>query len=166
VGGLLGANSLLMGTVSLVENKVDISARIVELETGRSLPGALVSVDQDENTATLKRNGRVQADCRAETANVIYIVNRMGKALRLLACKGEKNTVALGEVQATRASKVHYRDYDQICMAGYILDGNNLAFQTPRETFSNGTWLWLIDGDRTLRTQDVSMITHVLGDER
>lgn len=59
LGRMLGAEAIVVGTVSDLGNVVDVDARIIEIETNNSLPGVTAAISQDDTVRRMKQEGRV-----------------------------------------------------------------------------------------------------------
>lgn len=69
VGKLLGADALVLGEISDLGTIVEIDARIVELETGNSLPGAFTAISKDSVVENLLSKGCVAPEGQVAAAS-------------------------------------------------------------------------------------------------
>jgi TolB-like protein len=58
LGHLVGVEAILVGTISDLGNQVDIDARIIEIETSRTVLSATASISKDQTVTELMNQGR------------------------------------------------------------------------------------------------------------
>ncbi len=61
LGRMVGVEAIVVGSISELGNVVDLDARVIEIETGKTLPGATVTISKDQVVAELLQRGRVAA---------------------------------------------------------------------------------------------------------
>ena len=61
LGKMLGAQAIVVGTLSDLGNNVDIDARIIEIGTSSTLPGVSVTLSKDDTVRQLLERGRQMA---------------------------------------------------------------------------------------------------------
>lgn len=61
LGKMVGVEAIVVGSISDLGNQVDLDARMIEIETGKTLPGAAVTISKDQVVAGLLARGRVAA---------------------------------------------------------------------------------------------------------
>lgn len=59
LGKMVGVEAIVVGSISDLGNQVDLYARMIEIETGRLLSGASVTISKDQIVAELLRRGPV-----------------------------------------------------------------------------------------------------------
>jgi TolB-like protein len=67
-GKLLGADALVLGEISDLGTTIEIDARVVELETGNTLPGSFTAISKDSLVDSLLTKGCVPPQNRIATA--------------------------------------------------------------------------------------------------
>ena len=57
LGQMVGVEAIVVGSISELGNQVDLDARMIEIETGKMLPGATVTISKDQVVAELLQRG-------------------------------------------------------------------------------------------------------------
>lgn len=92
-GMLLGADSLVLGTIVDMGEGIDVSAKIVEVETGKFLPGAMASLKKDAEVQSLL--GLVQTADTSKPAKPAEIKAQV-KKIGPITCETEEKWLEQG----------------------------------------------------------------------
>lgn len=132
LGGMVGVEALIVGTISELGPEIDIDARVIEIETNQLLVGATITIPRDEVVDQMLNRGRLEAAPETEGVeerpglayNQTVSLGQLSFDLR--SCERQGSRIAclffVTNNNTQRANRVLRRENS------YILDGDGVQY--------------------------------------